>query len=238
MDYSLTDPQLFTAFLAGLFGGVHCLGMCGGIVASLSFGLPKSVSINNSAINQSLIGYLFAYNLGRILSYVIAGMLVGGFSMLAANLLNINYLQMVLQLLAGLLMLFLGLYLAGWWSGLTKIEQLGLPVWKKVEPVTRQFIPVKSIKNAFFLGMLWGWLPCGLVYTILFLAIASASLIQGGLIMLSFALGTLPMLILMGVFASSLREFIHHQGVRQLAGISIMAFSCYNFFLVYQALYQ
>ena len=107
MDYSLTDPQLFTAFLAGLFGGVHCLGMCGGIVASLSFGLPKKVSINNSAINQGLIGYLLAYNVGRILSYVIAGTLVGGFSMLATNLLNINYLQIILQLVAGFLMFFL-----------------------------------------------------------------------------------------------------------------------------------
>ncbi|MBF0263689.1 MAG: sulfite exporter TauE/SafE family protein [Gammaproteobacteria bacterium] len=234
---NLADPQLLTAFLAGLLGGAHCLGMCGGIVASLSFGLPQSVSVHNQSnlINRELIGYLFFYNLGRILSYTIAGMLVGGFTMMAANLININQVQVVLHLFAGLLMLALGLYLAGWWGGIVKIEQLGGPVWKKIEPISKQFIPVKSYKNAFFLGILWGWLPCGLVYTILFMAIASASLIQGGLIMLCFALGTFPMLMFMGVFAGSLREFVQNQFFRQMAGTSIMLFACYSLFLAYQS---
>jgi len=243
---NLSDPQLFTAFLAGLLGGAHCLGMCGGIVASLSFGLPQSTQINTATqqttnqqtnfINKQFIGFLFAYNFGRMLSYTLAGALLGGFSMLAANLINLNILQVILHCIAGLLMLALGLYLAGWWGGLVKIEQIGGPIWKKIEPVSKQFIPVKNYKNAFFLGILWGWLPCGLVYTMLFIAIASASFIQGGLIMFCFALGTLPMLMFMGVFATSLRDLVQNQFFRQLAGMSIMLFACYSLFLAYQSM--
>jgi len=69
-------------------------------------------------------------------------------------------------------MLALGFYLAGWWHGISKIELLGRQLWKKIEPYSRKFIPVQSLYQAFFLGIFWGWLPCGLVYTLLFWSIS------------------------------------------------------------------
>lgn len=239
------ENEYITALLAGLLGGVHCLGMCGGIVTSLTLSLPKQntqkVSVDSltgsSGANPSppsIMDYVIFYNLGRITSYTFAGFLFGGFSMLASKLVDIHSIQLYLQVFAALLMLALGLYLGGWWAGLNKIEKLGNPIWKKIEPISRQFIPVTSKKNALLLGMLWGWLPCGLVYTILFMAIASASMLKGSLIMLSFAIGTLPMLLLMGLFATQLRSLVHTPWVRKSAGLMVIGFAFYNLFLVYR----
>ncbi len=219
----------FVAFIAGLLGGVHCIGMCGGIVSSLTLSLPAETQ-NSPA---KMFPFIFSYNIGRIISYTTAGLFFGGLSMLTSELLSFNFFQLILKFLSALLMLALGLYLGGWWSGVSKIEQLGTPVWKAIQPFSRRFIPVNSVAKALALGLLWGWLPCGLVYTILFMAIGSASAIQGGLIMFSFAIGTLPMLLLMGVFAASMRTFMHKRIVRQAAGTMVIAFACYSLYTLF-----
>jgi len=109
-------------------------------------------------------------------------------------------------------------------------EIAGGVIWKKIEPISRQFIPVKSTFQAFILGGLWGWLPCGLVYTILIWAISTGSAIEGGLLMFSFGLGTLPLLLAMGVFATSLSSFIRKNWVRAMAGGIIIAFGIFSLF--------
>jgi len=222
------EISYFAAFIAGLLGGVHCLGMCGGIVGALTFGLPEEQRENP----LSMLPYLIAYNLGRLSSYTVAGILLGGVMMLAANLVAIKNVQMVLEVFAALLMLALGLYLGGWWRGLTRIEHIGGKIWKYIEPFSRRFIPVKTIPQAFILGLLWGWLPCGLVYTILFWSITTGSAVEGGLLMLSFGVGTLPLLLTMGVFAAGLSSFIRHTWVRYTAGGMVIAFALYNLFNV------
>ncbi|MFK5985893.1 MAG: sulfite exporter TauE/SafE family protein [Pseudomonadota bacterium] len=218
------EISYFAAFLAGLLGGVHCVGMCGGIVGALSFSLDNQTPPKA----QLIMPFLLAYNSGRLLSYTIAGALLGGISMLASNLVAIQNAQLVLQSLAAILMLLLGLYLAGWWHGINKIEQLGTHLWKKIEPFSRKYIPVKHLNHAFLLGIFWGWLPCGLVYTLLFWSISSASMVDGALIMLCFGLGTLPTLLAMGVFATSLSSFVHNSWVRQIAGATLIAFAIYT----------
>jgi len=227
------EASYLAAFIAGLLGGVHCLGMCGGIVGALTFGInsaPSDGSLPTKEPKKKLYPYVLAYNGGRLTSYTFAGLLMGGISMLASNLPVLHNIQFGLQIFAALFMIALGFYIGGWWAGLRKIEQAGGMIWKRIEPVSRKFIPVKSPFQAFILGTLWGWLPCGLVYTILFWSISTGNAIEGGLLMLSFGLGTLPMLLAMGVFAASLSSFIRKNWVRALAGGIIIAFGVFSLF--------
>jgi sulfite exporter TauE/SafE len=227
------EISYIAAFLAGLLGGVHCLGMCGGIVGALTFGInPQVQKPGQSGTQKSLYPFLLAYNSGRLLSYTFAGMLVGGISMLATNLPMLNNVQIGLQIFAAFFMIALGLYLAGWWNGLRNIERAGGVIWKRIEPVSRRFIPVKTPFQALLLGILWGWLPCGLVYTILFWSISTGSAVTGALLMLSFGLGTLPMLLAMGIFAANLSTMIRKQWVRAAAGSIIIAFGVFSLFNV------
>jgi len=223
------EISYFAAFIAGLLGGIHCVGMCGGIVGALTFGID---SANQSAPHskKELYPYLIAYNSGRLLSYTFAGLLVGGISMLATNLPVLHNIQFALQIFAAFFMIALGLYIGGWWVGLRKIEKAGGVIWKRIEPFSRKLIPVKTPFQALILGSLWGWLPCGLVYSILFWSISTGSAIEGGLLMLSFGLGTLPMLLAMGFFAAGLTSFIRKNWVRYLAGGIIISFGIFSLF--------
>ncbi len=217
-----------TAFSVGLLGGVHCIGMCGGIVGALSFATGQSQNL--SLVTQ--FSRLFAYNSGRIFSYTLAGGLMGGVGWLLSAWSGIQSAQLVLQLLAALFMLMMGLYISGWWMGLTRLEKVGAYLWRYIQPVAQKLMPVRSSSTAFFLGILWGWLPCGLVYSVLVWSISAGSFQQGALLMLVFGLGTLPNLLAMGLFANQLRQFVQHQGVRQLAGLLVIAFGVWNLWLV------
>ena len=222
-----TEASFVAAFLVGLLGGVHCVGMCGGIVGALTFGLPADVRQSPSKV----FPYLIAYNLARIGSYVLAGALMGGLGWLAASLVALNAAQQVLQVIAGLFMVLLGLYLAGWWSGLARVEQAGSVIWRRIEPFARTLLPVKSLRHALMLGFVWGWLPCGLVYSVLIWALASGSPAQGALLLLGFGLGTLPNLMLMGVFAAQLGRFLRKPWVRGVAGGMVLLFGIYTIFV-------
>jgi len=120
-------------------------------------------------------------------------------------------------------MLLLGLYLGGWWRILVRVEQLGQGIWRRLEPYGRRLLPVRHYRQAFLLGTIWGWLPCGLVYSVLIWTLFSGSAATGALLMLSFGLGTLPNLLAMGVFATVLQKWVQQQWVRQLSGITVMA---------------
>ena len=215
-----TEASYFTAFLVGLFGGVHCVGMCGGIVGALSFGLPDDIRQQP----RRMLPYLLAYNLARISSYTLAGILLGGISALALQLVAINQFQQALLVFAGIFMILLGLYVGGWWPVLLRLEQAGGLIWRRIEPLGRRFMPVRSVRQAFMLGLVWGWLPCGLVYSVLIWAIASGGPLEGGLLLLSFGLGTLPNLLAMGLFAATLSRWVRYPWVRWLAGAAIIIF--------------
>jgi len=220
------EVSYIAAFLVGLMGGVHCVGMCGGIVSALTFGVQQPLP------RARLLRFQLGYNAGRILRYTIAGILLGGLSGLADQLLVMNQYQTVLQIIAGLFMVAMGLYIAGWWSGLRYVEGLGRYLWRYIEPWGRRLMPVTQPGQAFILGMLWGWLPCGLVYSVLIWSISTGSAVEGGLLMLSFGLGTLPNLVLMGMFAASLQRFVHYRIVRYLAGGLVLAFGLATLYLV------
>lgn len=224
------ETSYIAAFLVGLLGGVHCVGMCGGIVGALCLGLEQGESAAQNKI-RSALPYLLAYNAGRMSSYTLAGILMGSIGWLGSHLFDIYEFQQILEIIAATFMLALGLYIAGWWKILASVEQFGGKViWKRLEPLGRRFMPVKTYRQAFSLGLVWGWLPCGLVYSVIIWTISTQSPLEGGLLMLSFALGTLPNLLLMGVFASTLSQFIQQPWVRQAAGIMIMIFSGVMFY--------
>jgi uncharacterized protein len=173
---------LLAAFLLGLTGGVHCFGMCGGIVGALTLGLP----LGPGHPLRTRWPYLLAYNVGRIASYAAAGALAGGVGAWAAHLLAVHHAQLGLQILAGLFMILLGCYLAGWWLVLNRLEQAGGVLWRRIEPLGRRLFPVRTPVRALGIGLVWGWLPCGLVYSVLVWAIAAGGAAQGALLLLSF----------------------------------------------------
>ena len=208
------------AFVSGLVGGVHCVGMCGGIVAALSLGLP-------GARFTLQLPYHLAYNTGRIVSYVLAGALMGGMGMLLAGWLPVAVAQRLLLGLAGIVMLLLGLYLAGWWRLLAATERAGMALWRRIEPRARRLLPIRDPLQAFKVGLLWGWLPCGLVYAMLINAVGTGSPWGGALVMFAFGLGTLPNLIGMGALAGAAARLAHSTRARQAAGGILIAFGAY-----------
>lgn len=218
------DATFVSAFLVGLLGGVHCFGMCGGIVGALTLGLGDVV---RGDYRRSL-PFLIAYNAGRIFSYTTAGFLMGGIGQLAAHLTSVHRAQQGLQLLAGLFMIALGLYLAGWWLGIRRIEDAGGLLWRRIEPLGRRFLPVTRPRQAFVLGLFWGWLPCGLVYSVLIWAISAGSAMRGGLLLLCFGAGTLPLLLGMGLSASRLSAFLRRRATRLAAGALVTGFGAYT----------
>lgn len=212
------EASYLSAFLVALLGGVHCVGMCGGIVGALTLGLPETDRI------RQRMPFLLAYNAGRILSYAVAGALVGGVGAVAGNLTRLHAAQLVLQLVAALFMVVLGLYVAGWWNGLLRVEHIGgRLIWRRLQPLGRRLLPVQTPARAFRLGLLWGWLPCGLVYSVLIWSVAAGSALHGAALMLSFGLGTLPTLLAMGTFAAALTAWVRRPAVRQTAGGLIIA---------------
>ena len=211
----MLELSLMSAFLVGLLGGGHCVGMCGGIVGAVSMHLPQS---------KSKVPFLLAYNAGRILSYTLAGAiagLVGASSFFLAHVLPIQH---VLYGISSLMLIALGLYLAGIWHGVTYLESAGKIIWKTLQPYSKRYIPVQSFKQAFLLGSLWGWLPCGLVYSVLIAAIATGNAMNGGLLMLTFGLGTLPTLLTIGMAAVRLKVVLQNTWVRRTSGLLVLGF--------------
>ena len=221
----MSDVGMFSAFIIGLLGGVHCVGVCGGIVGALSLGMPGSAATRWPV--------QLGYNLGRISSYTLAGALAGGLGYFFSGLLPVQQAQQVLLVVAGIFMILLGMYLAGWWNLLLRVEQAGGWLWKRIEPLGRGLLPIRDARHALLLGMLWGWLPCGLVYSVLIWSVSAGGALQGAGLMLAFGLGTLPNLLLMGAAAGQLQRFVRKPWVRQLAGGLIVLFGMYQLIIAW-----
>ena len=220
----MNDPVSYTtAFLIGLLGGAHCIGMCGGIINALSFAIPAE-----QRTNTKLNLILLAYNTGRIFSYTVAGAIIGGFGWwLQASLGDTSF---FVRIFAGVMLIVMGLYLAGWWFGLRHTESAGNHIWKLIEPFGKRFMPVENAKQGLVLGAIWGWLPCGMVYSVLtWSATASAGgWQQSALIMLCFGLGTLPVMFVTGRFAHKLKSFVQKKWTRNIAAMFMIGFGVWT----------
>lgn len=213
------EINYIAAFLIGLLGSTHCIGMCGGIVGALTMGLPDTV--RQSPLK--LLPYLLVYNSGRLLSYAFAGLIIGLLTASASSFFQIGQFP-VGGIIGGLFMIALGIYIAGWFQTLTMLERLGGHFWRVIEPYGRKLMPVKTLPHAFGLGLLWGWLPCGMVYSTLAWSATSGDPIKSALLMLAFGAGTLPMLLAMGGLAEKLQHLTRNKKVRVVAGIILIAF--------------
>ena len=204
--------------VVGLLGAGHCVGMCGPIAVALSAG-------------ESRVGVLLGYNLGRIISYVIAGLLAGMVSGFGAQYLS---LALPLRIVAALLLILMGLYISDWWRILARLEIYGQKLWRKLQPLSARLGPADNGYKALLLGMLWGWLPCGLVYSALGTALASGSLYAGAQIMFMFGLGTLPAMLIGGGLSSKLATLLQRRKLRQLSGLLLIAMGCWMLYLISQ----
>jgi sulfite exporter TauE/SafE len=214
------DGSVLTAFLVGLLGGVHCVGMCGGIVSTLTAGLPREV---RSSLPR-LTPFQLAYNGGRIVGYTLAGALMGALGTVLVQAAPFQYAQRALYAIAAVFMILLGLYLSGWWLGLGRLEALGGVLWRRLEPFGRRLLPIRTPWHALGVGLVWAWLPCGLVYSVLIWSISAGSPGQGALLMLAFGLGTLPNLLAIGMLAGAAARIVERRWVRQAAGILVLVF--------------
>ena len=210
-------PLLFSALVLGLLGGGHCLGMCGGLMGALTLAIPREQRARRMQL-------LMAYNLGRIVSYAIAGFFSGLVGWAVANSPGATTLRVV----AALLLVAMGLYLAGWWSGLTRIERLGRGLWRYLQPFATRLLPISSIPRALLLGALWGWLPCGLVYSTLLWAASQGNAIDSALLMLAFGLGTWPVLLATGLAAERTTALLRRRSVRTAGGMLVILFGLWT----------
>ncbi len=223
-NFALTAVPYVTAFLAGALGGVHCIGMCGGVVGALVYGLPQA----SRRRTATLLPFVFAYNLGRICTYTVAGAIAGYLGFIAADWVNEYRSWFFLRIAAALLMIGFGLYIAGWWMALTHVERLGARLWRRIQPIGRRLFPVHRWHQALLLGLLWGWLPCGLVYTVLVWSFAAGGWREGAMLMVSFGVGTMPLLVLLGITAGRLTASLQHRAVRAIAGLTVIVFGLWT----------
>jgi len=213
--------SLVTAFLLGLMGASHCLVMCGGIAAAASSG----------SSGKSNPSFLLLFNLGRIVSYSIAGLIVSLLGLWLAD--SHQIAQQILRTIAGSLLILMGFYIARWWMLLTRLETAGQLIWRYLQPMTRKLIPIQTPSQAFALGLLWGWLPCGLIYSTLAWVAANGQPALGALTMLCFGLGTLPGILAAGLFAGQLNRFIQHKHFRHLAGILLISYGTWTLMAIW-----
>lgn len=210
-----------SAFLIGLLGSAHCLGMCGGISASLSMALPVGKGFR---FRQSLM--LLAFNFGRVGSYALIAAIIAILSTSMAG--QSRWAAMLLMTLAGILLIFMGLSMGQWWQGIRVVEKVGAPVWRRLSPLTKRFIPVNHPGQALALGALWGWLPCGLVYSTLGWAALQPTVPAAALTMFFFGLGTLPSMLATGYAANWIRNLQSNRGFRKISGGLLILFGLWT----------
>ena len=220
---------LFPFFVAGLVGSVHCVGMCGGIVGAFAMAAPRPafpVAVVAAPAAAAVDGAVrvLAYNAGRLGSYMAAGALAGGLLGGVRQLAGAAPMQMAAYWLANLMLVALGLYLMDAWRGLARLEGAGRLLWSRLQPLTRRLLPVDHPGKALALGALWGWLPCGMVYSMLLSAMLTGSAGGGAALMLAFGLGTLPALVTMGLLGNRLQAWTRRRPVRVGAGLLVLAF--------------
>lgn len=212
----MMESPPFALFLVGLLGAGHCVGMCGGIVGALTFSAPAGTKA---------VGVQLAYNVGRLASYVAMGAMAGAVGGFVGGLL---LWQRLLQAVAALMLVAMGLYLLGATTTLAWLEKAGGRIWQRIQPLTQRFLPVRGIAQALPLGLLWGWLPCGLVYSALATALASGSAGRGAMAMLAFGLGTLPNLLLAGLVLLRFRAFVQNRSFRVASALVVTGYGLHG----------
>jgi sulfite exporter TauE/SafE len=207
--------QASTAFILGLSGAGHCLGMCGGIAAALNLGGARSSAIT------------VAYHTGRITSYTLLGAVLG----LASASIDIGAWTITLRYLAGLLLIGMGLYIANWWRGMAMLERAGSRLWQPVQRLSSKLLPLRRWPQGFALGLCWGLMPCGLIYSSLAWAATAQNAIAAALMMLLFGLGTLPAMLATSMGAQGLQAFLRRRGLKQVIAVLLIGSGAWTLYI-------
>ncbi|MCG8313428.1 MAG: sulfite exporter TauE/SafE family protein [Pseudomonadales bacterium] len=223
MDFTFS---VISAFAIGFLGSLHCVGMCGGISGALATAINPVNNHSPLADTSRKLAFQFMYSTGRIFSYAIAGGIAGylGNTLTSGMPHGASY----LRIFAGIMLILVGFYVSGWWMLLSRLERAGSILWKRIRPVTRYLMPVNSYSKALALGALWGWLPCGLVYSALSWSVGSGNAMNGALLMIYFGIGTLPAMIGVGLFANILSDIARSKAMRSLAGIALIIYGVWT----------
>lgn len=211
------NTAIVTAWLLGLFGSVHCIGMCGGLASALAFALPTGAS---TARRMSLLTLMGA---GRITSYALLGALGGALLPAASG--TVSFLP---RFIAGLLLVLMGLSIAGWRAALAPLERAGHRAWQRIGPRAMKIARVERAGGALMAGVAWGWLPCGLVYSTLAWASSSGEAARSAALMAAFGMGTLPAVMASGALAAGLRSVLQTRGLRVAAGLLVAGFGIWT----------
>lgn len=209
--------DLLAALLLGLLGSTHCLGMCGGISGALAFALgPGTGTLQRYAL-------LVLMSLGRVFSYAIAGAIAGALlpSGPAGPL-------PALRLAAGVLLVLMGIAIAGWPTLIGLLERAGARLWQRLSRAWLRLERIATPSGAFLAGLTWGWLPCGLVYSSLAWAASRGEATASALMMAAFGLGTLPAVVASGALAARLRAALQNRGWRWFAAVLVIGFGIWT----------
>lgn len=177
---------LTAAALSGLFGSLHCAAMCGGIATSLG-------SCGGSA--RANFPLALRLNAGRVLGYMIAGLAVGAFGAGLLHFARDAGIGVVLRVLSGLALIAVALRLLDLHKRYKFIASTGAVLWRGLAPLQRRLLPATTPPRQYLLGMLWGWLPCGLSSSLLLAAWLQADAVNAALLMAAFGLGTVPAML-------------------------------------------
>jgi sulfite exporter TauE/SafE len=207
--------QASAAFLLGLSGAGHCLGMCGGIAAALNLGGVRAPAIT------------LAYHAGRIASYTVLGALLG----LAAGSLDIAAWTIGLRYVAGLLLIGMGLYIANWWRGMALLERVGAKLWQPVQRLSSHWLPLKHWPQGLALGLCWGMMPCGLIYSSLAWAATAQNATTSALMMLLFGLGTLPAMLSTSLGAARLQAALRQRGLKLAIAVLLIGSGLWTLYI-------
>jgi len=205
-----------TAFVVGLLGGVHCMAMCGGVVAALGMRRAGVGAPGGGVLRQ------LAYNGGRLTTYAALGAAAGAVGGLGLRAPDARPVQIALLVAANAVVVLLGLSVAGFARAARWLERAGSLVWRGVRRLGGRMAPADSTAGAVVAGLVWGFLPCGLVYGVLATAVAAGSAARGALVMAAFGAGTLPNLLAAGLAAETLRRVARGPRVRLAAGLAIV----------------
>lgn len=232
----VSELSLLTVFITGLLGGVHCAGMCGGIVSALGMlkssqpespaalaGIPVTVAAQKPFASSALLR-ISLYNLGRISMYTLLGTLAGAVGSVAWLMQSILPVQQLAFFLSNVLIILMGLYVLGLKRIAVVVESLGARIWQRIRPAATRRLAGNGFINSITAGALWGMVPCGMVYAVLSAALVSGSAFNGALLMLVFGLGTLPNLMLLGLSGQWLAQMSRRPWVRRIAGLMIISF--------------
>jgi len=219
------DPgtlSLGAALVAGIASSGHCLGMCGGIAGALAMRRPQ-------ASFGTKVGYALAYNLSRITSYAIAGALAGLLGRTLLNAVDVKPLSIAFRVVAGAIMIAAAMQLVFGWRLLGPLESAGSGLWRRIAPWAGRQGQSGGIGGAIGLGLAWGWLPCGMTYSMLLLAATTASVPLGAAVMLAFGLGTLPSMVTATVAFERMAKLLSSRAtLRNVAGVLLLAFGLYT----------